>query len=43
MQRILDSTIRREFERLEIDIESQLIKLDNSSGFGFEEYNEKVL
>lgn len=43
MQRVLDSTISREFARFDIDFNSQLVKLDNSSGNGFAEYNEKVL
>lgn len=43
MQRILDSTIKREFDKFEIDFNFQLIKLDNSSGNGFAEYKEKIL
>jgi len=43
MQRVLDSTIRREFAKFDIDFNSQLIKLDNSTGNGFAEYNEKIL
>ena len=43
LQRVRDSTIRQEFDKLNIDYETQLIKVDNSSGTGFDEYHDKVL
>lgn len=43
MQRVLDSTIRHKFEEIQMNIDSNLIRLDNSSGNGFEDYSNKVV
>jgi GTPase SAR1 family protein len=42
-QRVLLRTIEREFDRVGVNFNTQLIKLDNKSGNGFDQYKQRII